>query len=482
MKRFFFLLLTMLSLTFCAAALADAPASVLSGSELSSLQAKYTDYTIVSAYRCDESNVMVSMHKTQGRNLLVHLQNGSVSYAGTGAVPQGYPVYLGKDTSCADANHRLHFSAIQAINETSGEMNDTSAACHYYADETDFRLALYRVNGSVIRVQQDGLDFDGTTVSGVLETSMAFINVSKLPKTAAQAQKVMSNAPAIPEGTLSADCIDFTAGKTYPVYSAPDTSSLRGANSRAKVSTNDWVQVFGRDGDWLMVQYDITSKHFRIGYISIDALTAKIGVPELNFIGTAAVTAYAVDVTDDPLSSQAKLVSLPAEAKVLCLGTMGSWSYIEGVDGGKTFRGFVPTASLSGSNVVSSLDEARSTLEGAWIVYAGGADRADSLTFSADGSLHGHFRVNGQDGVTTLEFLAGHMDKEDWDGQWSLASYDATQQRYWNDPEFELTITRDGVPQQYGLRICWEPYAANGPGYALILSDSASTSGLVLCK
>ena len=173
---------------------------------------------------------------------------------------------------------------------------------------------------------------------------------------------------------------------------------------------------------------------------------------------------------------------LPDETKVICLGTMGTWSYIEGVTDGKTYRGFVPTESLSGSSVVSSIAEARTILEGSWTVYAGGADNADTLTFSADGMLRGHFLTNPQDGISTLQYIAGSDKLVDWDGQWSLSSYDLTRQTYWNDPEFELAITRDGIPKQYGLRICLEPYSSNGSGYALILSDSEHSSGLVLCK
>lgn len=78
-----------------------------------------------------------------------------------------------------------------------------------------------------------------------------------------------SNAPAIPAGTLSASLVTFTSNQTYAVYSAPDRKSIRGAKGRARVSTNGWIQVFGSDGDWILVQYDITDKHNRIGYIYI---------------------------------------------------------------------------------------------------------------------------------------------------------------------------------------------------------------------
>lgn len=76
-----------------------------------------------------------------------------------------------------------------------------------------------------------------------------------------------ASAPDIPQGTLNAEVMSFTPGQTYAVYSAPDSRSIRGAKGRARVSTNGWIQVFGAEGDWLLVQYAITPEHCRIGYI-----------------------------------------------------------------------------------------------------------------------------------------------------------------------------------------------------------------------
>lgn len=62
-----------------------------------------------------------------------------------------------------------------------------------------------------------------------------------------------ASAPDIPQGTLNAEVTPFTPGQTYAVYSAPDSRSIRGAKGRARVSTNGWIQVFGAEGDWLLV-------------------------------------------------------------------------------------------------------------------------------------------------------------------------------------------------------------------------------------
>ena len=89
-----------------------------------------------------------------------------------------------------------------------------------------------------------------------------------------------ASAPEIPQGTLNAEEMPFTPGQTYAVYSAPDSRSIRGAKGRARVSTNGWIQVFGAEGDWLLVQYAITPEHCRIGYIDRNALPKMFQVED----------------------------------------------------------------------------------------------------------------------------------------------------------------------------------------------------------
>lgn len=273
-----------------------------------------------------------------------------------------------------------------------------------------------------------------------------------------------SNIPDIPAGTFSASVMNFTPKQTYPVYSAPDTNCLRGANKRAVVSTNDWIQVFGAEGDWIMVQYDISDQRYRIGYTYKNALDADAVVPELSLTNADAVASYDTVVTDDPLLSGDKLTTIRENQKVTCLGVMGNWSYIEGETEGKRFRGFVPTEALSG--VVSSLEEAKFALTGNWSLYAGNALIAESITFNEDGSMLG--RNTGTNGYA-----------DEWTGRWSLSVYDPARERYWNDPEFELNLFHDGIQQFFGLRIC--RHLDEYGGYALVLADSESCNGMVLC-
>ena len=50
-----------------------------------------------------------------------------------------------------------------------------------------------------------------------------------------------AEAPSLPGGTLTADVVSFASKQTYAVYAAPDSKGIRGANGRARVSTNDWI-------------------------------------------------------------------------------------------------------------------------------------------------------------------------------------------------------------------------------------------------
>lgn len=276
-----------------------------------------------------------------------------------------------------------------------------------------------------------------------------------------------STAPVIPTGTLSASLVTFTSNQTYAVYSAPDSKSIRGAKGRARVSTNGWIQVFGSDGDWILVQYDITDKHNRIGYIYKNALPKDVVVPELALTNVPAVVNYDVAVTDDPLVSQTPLARLTENTSVTVLGTMGDWTYIEGMENKVRFRGFVPTACLSGT--VTDLREANRAIVGNWRLYAGSSINASRITFREDGTMTGRSRL--EDGREV-----------EWSGNWSLLEYDPVRGRYWNDSEFELTLTRGSAVEQYGLRICRQAMENGGYKYALVLSDGPKSSGMVLCE
>ena len=183
-------------------------------------------------------------------------------------------------------------------------------------------------------------------VYGSYQTNLRYFNLAEFPMTVAEAREKLSNPPKIPSGTLAAKKIAFTSGKKYEVFQGPGEEYGQAGEGKAVVSTNDWVQVFGQENGWVMIQYDITSDHMRIGWISADSLPKNATVTELQFTPILAMTAQQVDMTDDPLFSQASMASLPRETQVNWLATMGEWAYIETTDA-PLIRGFVPVEALA---------------------------------------------------------------------------------------------------------------------------------------
>lgn len=182
------------------------------------------------------------------------------------------------------------------------------------------------------------------TVSGTFQRDLRYVNLSSFPKTYKEAQQKLTVAPAMPRGSeLEATEVKFAGGKSYEVYSAPDKNSIRGGNGKAKVSTNGWIQVFGKENGWILIQYSIDSDRYRFGYIDAASLPKKTSVNDLNFYRISAVIGSSASVTDDPLYSRSVLTSLNAGDPVTWLATVGDWAYIEGTN----FRGFVPVSVLT---------------------------------------------------------------------------------------------------------------------------------------
>lgn len=185
------------------------------------------------------------------------------------------------------------------------------------------------------------------TAKGTFQRDIRYINLSSFPKTLKDAKAKLTSEPDLPASNeLRSQEVKFDGGKSYNVYSAPDSTSLRGGKGKAKVSTNGWIQVFGQENGYILVHYSIDKNHYRFGYIGADSLPKKSSVSDLYFSPTDAWTVGKVSVTDDPLYSRAELASLPDNDPVTWLATFGNWAYIES-SSGDLFRGFVPVSSLT---------------------------------------------------------------------------------------------------------------------------------------
>lgn len=146
--------------------------------------------------------------------------------------------------------------------------------------------------------------------------------------------------PSIPQGELISKNVKFAMGKKYEVYSGPGKDYLRAADGKAAVSTNDWIQVFGKENGWILIQYEIDKDHMRFGWISEKALPKSASVDELSFIPETVTLLDTAFLTDDPLFSHTVLLTLPKGTTVYHLSDMGDWAYIESCSG-DCVRGFV---------------------------------------------------------------------------------------------------------------------------------------------
>lgn len=181
-------------------------------------------------------------------------------------------------------------------------------------------------------------------VYGVYQRALRYLNIHTLPRTLEEARETLSLPPGIPAGDFDAVNVKFRSGEKFEVYAAPDDTSLRAANGKAVVSTNDWIQVFGTENGWALIQYDISSSKMRIGYITQTALPNGTSVSGLAFIPMEIEILRDTPVTDDPLSLREPLTML-REGQPDCwyLATLNEdYAYIQAVtEDGQLYRGFV---------------------------------------------------------------------------------------------------------------------------------------------
>ena len=195
---------------------------------------------------------------------------------------------------------------------------------------------------------------------GEIQTDIRYVNFSVLPKTLKEAKNKLTYAPddlptgrIVPSGErLEAKSIKFTGGRNYPVYLGPGEEYQRSGNGKGTVSTNDWIQVFGRYENWIMIQYDISADQFRIGWIEASALPYGADVLDIDLVMLKNddyndVIERCV-LTDDPFNSQKALAVLEVGTP-LCeiVYNIGGWSYVRVTIDGVNVCGFVPSDSIN---------------------------------------------------------------------------------------------------------------------------------------
>lgn len=301
------------------------------------------------------SRILVGYH-SDGKEMKYWIRNGN-------AVPQGEGYaffrrhsadsYISQGNTTLTYDDDLGFDVIR-IEKGNEEYWNQFVSYHWRNGIFQLYSFMDRDDGyEIAYVTDGGVNYYNFTlsralgrVSGTVQRNLRYVSFSSLPKTRAQAKQKLTVAPAIPSGELTAKSIKFSGGQRYEVYAAPSASSMRGGNGKAIVSTNDWIQVFGTEDGYILIQYAIDKNQMRFGYIRESALPKNTSVKTLTWRNTAAYLTQSTSLTDDPLNSKNTLLMLPQGAEVTLLGTMGSWAYVE-TTSGSWARGFVPQSSLN---------------------------------------------------------------------------------------------------------------------------------------
>lgn len=137
---------------------------------------------------------------------------------------------------------------------------------------------------------------------------------------------------------------------SWAVYSGPGAHYYRANSGRATMG-GGLCRVYGVEGDWALIGYDLSNGNYRVGFVSLEALPqAGLRIPYLDLESGARRLAFSARLTDDPVRYRPAVTELPAGTYVLFLGYTWengqTWAYVEALAEGTVMRGFVTAESL----------------------------------------------------------------------------------------------------------------------------------------
>lgn len=340
------LLLTLALILFCAAALADAaPAAI----EKAFSASQWKGWTI-SRWEAGSDFAVVILRKESSNRLcvLTPSENGwKVLVHNTRAIYQGDRL---PDDIILDGRGAFELHYGQNILRFAQNQNIWRVSrVELYDEKLSYPMIV--VYSDKLVYKQDAGDERYQAVAGITNRDLQYFDLSDLPRTPEAAEKVLSLPPYIPQGGLSAQVVDFEGGHRFPVYAGPGKDYHRPANGKCVVSTNDWIQVFGQEDDWLLIQYDRSTDKMRFGYIPADSMEKSSvninDINELEFVRSPIKTLRASELTDDPLFGQESLAQIPKGASLSYLTRLADWAYVEYAPAaGEKMRGFIPFTAI----------------------------------------------------------------------------------------------------------------------------------------
>lgn len=281
-------------------------------------------------------------------------------------------------------------------------------------------------------------------------------NISLMPRSVPEAVHMNRMRSMLYEVFTAPMAVTRTDGSKQAVYAAPDKKSYRAAKGKAAAGLSDLegLTLLGRWNGWDVVEYAVSLRTSRIGYIRGGHIHDGYSWDE-EFAWLPAVVTEDSFLTDDPNVSQYVTAKLAKGKNVMLLGSYGRYyAYVETTVDGKNARGFVPLRSLALQRD-SAGQAAEHITGGPWYIWAGGNMLPDGITFRADGT----FAVPMEDGSSMT-------------GTWSVRVYDPEEQLFWSEPAYVLQLVySDGRETVRGLTTTMDGFSLvdgeGGGGYRL---------------
>lgn len=271
----------------------------------------------------------------------------------------------------------------------------------------------------------------GSCLWTVPELSLDEFNVTLLPKCGEDVLRMNDNGAALGMFPLERQKVEGEKnGQKVAVYSAPDSSSYRAAKGKASLSKKESYGVLINKNGWQMVEYAVSRRTSRVGWIQTGAEGDNFGLVRLNFRTTCATY-----LTDDPYVSQFHQLELPADTLVTARGYLSnrSYAYVE-VQGKNGLQGgFIPLAHLKKEE--SWQPHVAEELVGTWQMEGGGQVMPDIIDLQMDGDV----------GTYTTD--EGH-------GTWMVVDLPENSGVSWNPSEYMICFWDDrGTAHRFALHM-----------------------------